>query len=88
MVAGLAAVLTGAAGVLLVLREMRRREHNAARREVETMVVDFYTLDNAYIALRLHCFRLRQQLADLGIEAPPTPEPVLHEPMPREKLLG
>ena len=88
LIAGLVAVITGAAGVLLVLREIRRREHNAARREVTEMVTEFYKLDNSYIDLRLHCFRLRQQLADLGVEVPPSPAPALHEPLPREKLLS
>jgi predicted small secreted protein len=86
--AGIGAVIAAAMGVTLILREFHRREHNAARKEVDEMVVDFYRLDNSYIDLRLHCFRLRQRLADLGEESLPGPEPALHEPMHREKRLS
>ena len=85
--AGIAAVLTAAAGMTLVIREFRRREHNAARREVDAMVEDFYKLDHSYIELRLYCFHLRRQLADLGVESHPAPEPELHDPHAREKAL-
>lgn len=87
IVAGIGAVIAAAAGLLLVVREFRRREHNAARREVDAMAGDFYQLDQSYIALRLHCFRLRQQLADLGVETPPAPEPALHVPHERAEKL-
>ena len=85
--AGIAAVFTAAAGMFLVIREFRRREHNAARREVDEMTEDFYRLDQSYIELRLHCFHLRQQLADLGVETHPAPRPALHEPAVRERAL-
>ena len=52
------------------------------------MVEDFYRLDASYIELRLHCFHLRQQLADLGIESHPAPAPALHDPIEREKMLS
>lgn len=87
LLAGIAAVVTAGAGMMLMVREFRRREHNAARAEVDEMATDFYRLDTSYIALRLHCFRLRQQLADLGIETDAGPEPALHVPVEREKLL-
>ena len=83
--AGIGAVIAAAIGLTLVLREFRRREHNAARREVDEMIVDFYRLDHSYIDLRLHCFHLRQQLADLGVETLPAPEPALHAPMHKEE---
>ena len=85
--AGIGAVIAAAAGMTLVIREFRRREHNAARREIDAMATDFYRLDEAYIRLRLHCFRLRQRLADLGVESEQAPEPVLHEAHGREKAL-
>ena len=83
--AGIGAVIAAAIGLTLVIREFRRREHNAARREVDEMLVDFYRLDNSYIQLRLHTFQLRQQLADLGIETPNPPEPALHQPQVKEE---
>ena len=83
--AGIGAVIAAAIGMTLVIREFRRREHNAARREVDEMTEDFYRLDQSYIELRLHCFHLRQQLADLGVATHPAPAPALHKEMVKEE---
>ena len=76
VLAGLAAVSTGALGVVVVVREFRRREHKAARAELDRLVGDLYDVDNAYIALRRYTFTIRQTLAELADEPSPPPPPV------------
>ena len=75
---GIAAVITAAAGMALVIREFHNREHNAARSEIDELTADLYRLDQAYIELRHYCFGLRQLLADHGDETVPPPTPGLH----------
>lgn len=85
--AGIGAVITAVAGMVLLMREFRNREHKAARAEVNTLMTDLYGVDNAYIELRRYTFEMRQMLADLGADVPTPPtifrlsrEPVLPRP--------
>lgn len=72
---GIGAVLTAAAGLALIIREFRNREHKAARNEIGHLTNDLYNLDQAYIEFRRYAHTLRQLLADAGIDAP-SPPPV------------
>lgn len=83
--AGIGAVITAAAGMALVIREFRNREHRAARGEIDELTSDLYHLDQAYIELRRYNFELRTLLADHGHDHPPPPEPVLHKPLADER---
>lgn len=77
LLSGIGAVLTAAVGLLLIIREFRHREHKAARAEVASLTRELYDLDQAYIAFRRYAHKLRQMLADQGIDAPEAPP--LHE---------
>lgn len=71
--AGMGAVITAIAGMVLVIREFRNREHKAARAEVNQLITDLYAVDNAYIELRRYNYELRQLLADKGVDVPEPP---------------
>ena len=81
VLAGLAALSTGTLGVVLVIREFRRREHNAARGALDELEHDLYEVDDAYIALRRYAFNLRQLLAEHVDEPAPPPPPAVHRPL-------
>ena len=80
--AGIGAVLTAAAGLALVIREFRNREHKAARQSINHLTSDLYRVEAAYVELRHYCYVLRQRLADTGEKVPVAP--MIHDLQPDE----
>lgn len=78
---GLGAVLTGAGGCIIVIREVRRRDRRALKREVDALSVDVTELRSDLIACRRYSFMLAERLTRLGheVEAPPELHPRVHE---------
>ena len=74
--AGLGAVLTGGAGVFLVVNEYRRKDRKAAKEALETYSDELYELGQAYVELRRYDFEVRKMLADAGIDTPAPPKRV------------
>jgi hypothetical protein len=79
--AGLGAVLTGGAGVFLIVNEYRRKDRRVAKEALETYSDELYDLGQAYVELRRYDFEVRKLLADAGIDTPPPPKRA-HTPEP------
>ena len=74
---GLGAVLTGAGGCVIVIREVRRRDRRALKREVDALSTDVTSLRADLIACRRYAFTLAERLTRAGhvVEAPPELHP-------------
>ncbi len=70
---GIAAILTGAGGCILVIREITRRDRAAMRIEVTELSNDVSNLRHDLVACRRYAFDLAEHLADHGIEPPEAP---------------
>jgi hypothetical protein len=70
---GIGAVLTAAGGCTLVIREFRRRDRLALKRELDDLSTDVSELRVDVVALRRYAFFLAQELAALGYEPPQAP---------------
>lgn len=72
---GIAAVLTAAGGMLLVVREFRRRDRRACQEDVDQLSEDLHLLRQDFSHLRRWAFIVRQQAIDAGVDATDPPEP-------------
>lgn len=82
LLAGIGAVITSGAGLALIVREFRNREHKASRSIINHLTSDLYRVEAAYVDLRHYCYVLRQRIADRGEEVPTAP--MIHELQPDE----
>ena len=82
MIAGIGAILTAAGGCLLVIREFRRRDRIALKKELDDLSVDVAELRSDIVICRRYAYLLRERLADHGIE-PPEPPALTHGGGPR-----
>jgi hypothetical protein len=64
------AILTGAGGCALVIREFRRRDRIALKREADALADDVLDLRANLIVCRRYAYHLVQHMADHGIEIP------------------
>ena len=72
-VTGIGAILSGLAGVALIVREIRSRQ----RREIRRLDNELEDLHEELIDYQRYTFELRENLSELGLE---TPEPPRREP--------
>jgi hypothetical protein len=70
---GLAAILTGAGGCILVIREITRRDRAAMRAEVIELSTDVADLRHDLVACRRYAFGLAEYMAERGLEPPEPP---------------
>jgi hypothetical protein len=73
ILAGIAGLLTASGGAVLVVREFRRRDHRSANREIKMLSDDLDTCRSEELRWRGYAHRLRQRLADEGVETPDPP---------------
>lgn len=71
--AGIGAILTGAGGVALVVREFRRRDRRAANRQIDDLTAEVTALRHDVITCRRYAYNLAEQMVELGHEVPPRP---------------
>jgi len=74
LLTGIGALLTGAGGCVLVIREFRRRDRRALKRELDELGVDVAELRHATVICRRYAYLLAEKLADHGIDIPEPPE--------------
>jgi hypothetical protein len=72
---GIGAILTAAGGVLLVVREFRRRDRRAYRREIDDLSDQLHLCRADFTTFRSWAFELRQRAADAGVEQGEPPQP-------------
>jgi hypothetical protein len=71
--AGIGAILTAAGGVMLVIREFRRRDHRAARRTIADLNADITELRHDVLTCRRYAYLLAERMVELGHEVPERP---------------
>lgn len=70
---GIGAILTAAGGCALVIREFRRRDRRALKREVDDLAMDVSELRAEIVMCRRYAYLLAERLAQHGIELPEPP---------------
>ena len=75
---GLGAILSSAAGVMLVVREMRSRQHN----EIERLDAALGKTWEEVVSYHAYAAKLRLMLADHGVDPPPLPATQALNPHP------
>ena len=75
---GIAAILTAAGGVILVVREFRRRDRRDCQRDIDELTEDLHLLRQDYTDFRRWAFLMHQRAIDAGaeVENPPPPRPL------------
>lgn len=81
VITGLAAVVTGLGGSILLVMELRRRDRTALKLEVDELSKDVSFLRMDLISCRRYAFGLAERLALLGLEVddPPDLHPGIRE---------
>lgn len=70
---GIGAILTAAGGIVLVIREFRRRDRKAMQSELNDLNRELTKLQHDYLELRKFMLQISQLLIDHGIESPEVP---------------
>jgi hypothetical protein len=75
---GLFAILTGTGGVILVVREFRRRDRRECQRDVDELVRDLHLLRGDFAEFRRWAFLMQERAVDAGadVSSPPEPRPL------------
>jgi hypothetical protein len=73
---GIAAILTAAGGMTLVIREFRRRDRRAYQGEIDELTTELHLLREDFADHRRWAFELQQRASSAGLD-------VLHPPEPR-----
>jgi regulator of replication initiation timing len=73
LITGVAAIITGVGGILLAIREVRRRERRSAQRNIEEFEHQLNECQAENVKLHMWNYGLRTRLADEGIEPPEPP---------------
>jgi len=72
---GIGAIVTAGGGVVLLVREFRRRDRVESDKELDALSRDLHATRADLIAFRRYAFELRGLLADAGIDQPDAPSP-------------
>ena len=72
---GVAAILTAAGGMILVIREFRRRDRVACQQDLDQIGEDLHLLRQDYAHFQRWAYVLRQQALSAGVDASDPPEP-------------
>jgi len=75
---GCAAIVTAAGGVILVIRELRRRDRRDCQRDLDELGMDLHLLREDFAEFRRWAFLMQQQAIDAGADVsnPPPPRPL------------
>lgn len=73
LVTGIGAIVAAVGGVVLIVREFRRKDHKAGNAERSLLVDDLAACRDALVEMRRYVHDLRQTMADLGHDTPEPP---------------
>jgi len=75
---GIVAILTGAGGVLLVVREFRRRDRRECQRDIDELTQDLHLIREDFADFRRWAFTMHAKALDVGADVsnPPPPRPL------------
>jgi hypothetical protein len=76
ILAGIGAIVTAAGGVILVVREFRRRDRKASLRALDQLSDEVHALEADFLSYRRWAYDLATMLTDMGVHVPPAPPPV------------
>lgn len=75
-ITGIGAVLSAGAGVAMIWREVKSRQH----KEIKRLDEELEWAQEQIVANHRYAYELRMTLAEHGIDLPPPPEVTRHEP--------
>jgi len=84
ILAGIGAIVTAAGGIVLIVREFRRRDRRKSIREIEQLNDEVHALRADFLAYRSWAYDLAVAMTGHGLPVPPAPPPV-HSVTPRVK---
>ena len=70
---GVAAIITAAGGIVLVIHEFRRRDRRAMQQELDDLNSELVRLQHDYLELRKFMLQISELLVAHGIDAPEIP---------------
>jgi hypothetical protein len=70
LLTAIGALVTGAGGCIILIREFRRRDRRALKRELDELGEDVMELRANLIVCRRYAFHLVERLADSGLDIP------------------
>ena len=73
ILAGIGALVAAVGGVILIVREFRRRDHRAMTRQLDDLTQEVWALRVDLVAYRRWAFTVQRQA--VGVELPVEPEP-------------
>ena len=80
ILAGIGAIITAAGGIVLVVREFRRRDRKASLQELDQLGDEVHALQADFLNYRRWAYDLAVMLTDMGVHVPPAPPPVHTSP--------
>jgi len=86
--AALGSIFTAALGVVLVIREFRRRDRRESLREIEQCNDEVHALRADFLSYRTWAYGIAVMLANTGAHVPPAPPPVRAEKESRDDRPG
>lgn len=75
LLAAVAAIVSAALGVVLIVREFRRRDRRESMAEIAQLSEELHALRADMIAYRRWAYDLAVTLTGLGVTVPPAPAP-------------
>jgi len=73
---GIAAIVTGVGGVMIVIREFRRRDRRGYQFEIDELNAELHLLREDFADFRRWAFTMHQRAADAGVDVEHPPQPV------------
>lgn len=81
ILAGIGAIVTAAGGVILVIRELRRRDRVASVRQIDDLTNDLNATRQEALVCERWAFQVSEMMIGQGITPPELPKPV-RTPLP------
>lgn len=84
ILAGIGAIVTAAGGIILIVRELRRRDRVASVRQIDDLTTDLNAVRQEALACEQWAFFASQMMVAQGMTPPKMPDPVRAPPPPEQ----